>query len=113
MAADITLSPAPGTWVVRVAGAVLGESTRAISLKENGYDEVIYFPRDDIAMAFLEPSDKSTVCPKKGTANYFSIEAKSGTLENAVWSYETPNDDVKEIAGMLAFQGEKVTVEQV
>ncbi len=113
MAADIVITPAAGTWVVRIAGAVLGESTKAMSLKENGYDEVIYFPRDDIAMAFLEPSDKTTVCPKKGTASYFSVEAKSGTLPDAVWSYEDPIDGVKEIAGMLAFQGDKVAVEQV
>lgn len=113
MAADITITPATGTWVVRVAGAVLGESTGALSLMEDGYDEVIYFPRADIAMAFLEPSDKTTFCPKKGTASYFSIEAKSGTLEDAVWSYEDPIDGVKEIAGMLSFRGEKVAVEKV
>ncbi len=113
MATDITITPASGTWVVRVAGAVLGESTKALSLQENGYDEVIYFPRDDIAMAFLEPSEKTTVCPKKGTATYFSIEAKSGTLQDAVWTYEDPQDGVKEIAGLLAFGGDKVTVEQV
>lgn len=113
MASDIVITPATGTWVVRVAGAVLGESTKALSLKENGYDEVVYFPRNDIAMAFLEPSDTTTVCPKKGTATYFSVEAKSGTLEDAVWTYEDPIDAVKEIAGMLAFRGEKVTVEQV
>ena len=110
---DIVITPATGTWVVRVAGAVLGESTNAMSLKEDGYDEVIYFPRADIAMAFLEPSDKTTVCPKKGTATYFSVEAKSGSLPDAVWSYETPHDAVKEIVGMLAFHGDKVTVEQV
>jgi uncharacterized protein (DUF427 family) len=113
MTDHITITPADGTWVVRVAGAVLGESKNALSLKENGYNEVIYFPRADIAMAFLEPSDTTTTCPHKGTATYFAIEAKSGTLPDAVWTYEDPKDGVKDIAGHLAFQGEKVTVEQV
>lgn len=113
MAEHIVISPADGTWVVRVAGAVLGESSAALSLQENGHDEVIYFPRADIAMAFLEPSDKTSECPHKGTATYFHIEAKSGALPNAVWTYETPKDAVAEIAGYLAFQGEKVFVEQV
>lgn len=113
MTDTITITPASGTWVVRVAGAVLGESKSALSLKEDGHDEVIYFPRADIAMAFLEPSDTTTECPHKGTATYFSIEAKSGTLPDAVWTYETPKDGVSEIAGHLAFQGEKVTVEEV
>ena len=109
----IVISPAEGTWVVRVAGAVLGESTTALSLREGDYPEVIYFPRPDIAMAFLEPSDTTTDCPHKGTATYFSIEAKSGTLTDAVWTYETPNAGVTEIAGYLAFHGEKVAIEQV
>lgn len=113
MTDHITISPAEGTWVVRVAGAVLGESKTALSLKEAGYPEVIYFPRSDIAMAFLEPSDTTTVCPHKGTATYFSIEAKSGTLTDAVWTYETPLAAVNEIAGHLAFRGEKVAIEQV
>lgn len=113
MADYITISPAPGTWVVRVAGAVLGESTDALALSENGHDDVIYFPRADIAMAFLEPSDKTTECPHKGTATYFSIEAKSGSLPDSVWTYENPKAVASAIAGYLAFQGEKVTVEQV
>lgn len=110
---QITVSLADGTWVVRVAGAVLGETSRALELREGDYDPVIYFPRDSIAMAFLEPSDTTTVCPHKGTATYFAIEAKSGTLPDAVWTYETPHDAVKEIAGYLAFQGDKVAIEQV
>jgi uncharacterized protein (DUF427 family) len=110
---QITVSHAEGTWVVRVAGAVLGETTDALSLREGDYDPVIYFPRESIAMAFLEPSDTTTVCPHKGTATYFSIEAKSGTLKDAVWTYETPLDHVKDIAGYLAFQGDKVAIEQV
>jgi uncharacterized protein (DUF427 family) len=113
MANQITVSPVQGTWVVRVAGAVLGETTAALSLVEGDYPEVIYFPRSDIAMAFLEPSDTTSECPHKGTATYFSIEAKSGTLTDAVWTYEAPLDDVKDIAGYLAFRGEKVTIEQV
>lgn len=113
MTDHITITPAEGTWVVRVAGAVLGESKTALALKEGDYPEVIYFPRSDIAMAFLEPSDTTTDCPHKGTATYFSIEAKSGTLTDAVWTYETPLAPVKEIAGHLAFHGEKVAIEQV
>ena len=113
MTDHITISPAEGTWVVRVAGAVLGETQNALSLQEGDDAEVIYFPRADIAMAFLEPSDTTTECPHKGTATYFSIEAKSGTLTDAVWTYETPNAEVKEIAGYLGFRGEKVAIEQV
>lgn len=113
MAENIIISPAEGTWVVRVAGAVLGESKNALALHEGDLPDIIYFPKSDIAMAFLEPSDTTSECSHKGTATYFSIEAKSGTLMDAVWTYEAPLDSVKDIAGHLAFRGEKVAIEQV
>lgn len=113
MADHITLRPAEGTWVVRAGGAVLGESADAVELTEGDYPPVIYFPRADIAMAFLEPSDTKTTCPFKGQASYFSIIAKSGAIKDAVWSYETPKPGMEAIAGHLAFYSNKVTVEEV
>ena len=59
----ITIRPATGTWVVRAGGAVLGESMQALEMTEGDYPPVIYFPRADIAMAFLEPSDTTSTCP--------------------------------------------------
>ncbi|MEM9523203.1 MAG: DUF427 domain-containing protein [Pseudomonadota bacterium] len=111
MANHIKIHKAGGTWVIRAGGAVLGESANVLELRENGYDPVIYFPREDIAMAFLEASEKKTTCPWKGEANYFSIQTKSILIEDAAWSYETPKNGVKEIAGHLAFFPDKVAVE--
>ncbi len=112
--AYITITKAPGKWVVRAAGAVIGESSSALTLQEGKYPEVVYFPREDIEMAFLDSTDKSTHCPHKGDASYFTIAAKSGPLENTAWSYEAPREDVARIKDHLAFStGEKVTVEQV
>ncbi|WP_281967521.1 DUF427 domain-containing protein [Roseovarius nanhaiticus] len=110
----ITIEPAAGTWSVRAGGAVIGESGNALELSENGYPPVIYFPRSDIATAFLDASDRSTTCPHKGTASYYSIVTKSRTIENAAWSYESPKDDVGEIKDYLAFHGsDLVTIERV
>jgi len=109
----ITTRKLAGTWTVRAAGAVLAESHDAVELCERGYPPVIYFPRDDIAMAFLDRSEKTTHCPHKGDASYYSIQAKSGPLTDAAWSYETPLDGVSAIAGHLAFQSEQVTVEEL
>ena len=112
--AYITIRPAEGTWVVRAGGAVIGESTRALELAEGDYPPVIYFPREDIAMAFLEPSDKTTTCPHKGEAGYFSIVTKSTTLEDTAWTYDAPKEEVAAIAGHLAFYAsDKVTVERL
>ena len=114
MAEHIKIRPADGTWVVRAGGAVLGESERALELTEGSYPPVIYFPREDVAMEFLDTSDKKTTCPHKGEASYFSIVTKSTTLHDSVWSYEAPKDAVKAIEGHLAFYtGDLVAVEQI
>lgn len=110
----ITITPATGTWVVRAGGAVLGESSRALELVEGDYPPVIYFPREDIGMAFLDRTDHATSSPHKGEASYYSIMSKSRTYENAVWTYENPEDEVAEIKDYLAFHVQDgVAVEQV
>lgn len=113
MADHIKIRPATGTWVVRAAGAVIGESTNALELVEGDYPPVIYFPREDLAMAFLEPSDASSRCPYKGDASYFTIVAKSGPLKDAAWSYGDPKPEVAAIKDHIAFYTTKVAVEQV
>ena len=113
MAEHITIVKAPGTWVIRAGGAVLGESRDALELSEGSRPPVIYFPRDDIAMAFLDSSPTVTTCPHKGDASYFSIVTKSTTIPDAAWSYQSPKDGVARIAGHLAFDPDKVTVERI
>ncbi|MXU65441.1 DUF427 domain-containing protein [Oceanomicrobium pacificus] len=109
----IEIVPAPGTWVVRAGGAVLGESSNALELREKGLKPVIYFPRADISMPFIEPSDTRTRCPHKGDASYYGIVAKSGLIADAVWSYEDPLPQAEAIRGHLAFDKDRVAVEQL
>ena len=97
MPQDIKIRPATGTWVIRAAGAVIGESTNALELTEGDYPPVIYFPRGDIAMAFLDQTDQTSSCPFKGSATYFTIVAKSRPIKNVGWSYETPKAEVAAI----------------
>lgn len=114
MADHIKIRKAGGTWSVRAGGAVLGESANALELSEKGHPPVIYFPREDIAMAFLDSSDKTTHCPHKGDASYFSVVTKSRVLKDAVWSYDAPKDAVDRIKGHLAFSDiDEIVVEQL
>ncbi|MFT7058808.1 MAG: hypothetical protein ACJASV_001311 [Pseudorhodobacter sp.] len=113
MSDDIKLRKANGIWVLRAHGAVLGESRNAMELTEGDAAPVIYFPRADIAMVFLEQSQKQTPCPLKGEAEYFSIVSPNGTIKDAVVSYPNPPADLSAIAGHLAFETEDVAVEQL
>jgi uncharacterized protein (DUF427 family) len=103
MASHITITPIAGPVTVAAAGETLGTSRNALELKEGSYPPVIYVPRADIDMGRLEKTARSTTCPHKGAASYYSIRGAGGVLENAVWSYETPKADMADIAGHLAF----------
>ncbi|GKY88534.1 DUF427 domain-containing protein [Sinisalibacter aestuarii] len=113
MTNDIRIRRKPGKWCIRAGGAVLGESSDVLELSEPGLPDMLYFPRDGIAMALLEKSAKTTTCPKKGEASYYAIHTKSTVIEDAGWSYETPLDAVAGIAGHIAFYPDKVTVEEI
>jgi len=114
MADHIKIRPAGGIWTVRAGGAVIGESSNALELAEGDYPPVIYFPREDIATVFLDPSDTKTTCPYKGEASYYSIVTKSTVLEDAVWSYEDPKLGMEAIKDHLAFYpSDQVTVEKI
>ncbi|MCF2870229.1 DUF427 domain-containing protein [Octadecabacter sp. G9-8] len=113
MSDHIKIRPASGTWVVRAAGAVLGESSNALELSEGDYPAVIYFPRGDISMAFFDTSETQSTCPHKGVATHYNLEAKSGTFADAAWSYEDPKDSVAQISEYMAFYTSKVAVEQL
>jgi uncharacterized protein (DUF427 family) len=110
---EITIEPAKGTWSVRAQGAVIGETTNALILKEGDYAPVIYIPRDDLQMVFFDVSDKTTNCPHKGDATYFHLMGKSRKQENVAWSYENTRKSVTAIQGHLAFYDDEVTVESV
>jgi uncharacterized protein (DUF427 family) len=113
MSDHIKIHKAEGLWTVRAGGAVLVESENALELVEGDAPPVIYFPRSDIGMAFLEPSATRSHCPHKGEASYFSIHAKSGEIKDAGWSYESPKDAVARIRDHIAFYPHKVTVERL
>ena len=111
MTSPVRISKAGGTWTVRAGGAIIGESNAALELVEYSLDPVIYFPRKDVAMVFLDRSARSSQCKIKGEASYFSIVTKNTTLENAGWSYEAPKPAAAAIAGHLAFYtNDNVTV---
>ncbi|MFD1914317.1 DUF427 domain-containing protein [Halodurantibacterium flavum] len=113
MTRDLVIRKAEGTWVVRAGGAVIAESVNGLEVIEAGLAPVIYFPREDVAMAFLDRSDSRTRCPRKGEASYFNLVAKSATIPDACWSYEDPLPGAERIGGYLSFYPDRVTVERV
>jgi uncharacterized protein (DUF427 family) len=108
----ITVTPYRGRVIVARDGVVLADTRAALQLQEASYPPVLYVPREDADLALLEPTDHHTYCPYKGDASYFTIRAGDEPVENGVWSYEHPHDDVAGIAGHLAFYPQHVELRE-
>jgi uncharacterized protein (DUF427 family) len=109
----ITITRNPKRVRVTAGDIVIADSTNALTLKEARYPAVHYVPRSDAKMELLERTDRTTHCPYKGDASYYSVKAGGRTLENAIWTYETPFPAMTEISGHLAFYPDKVKIEEV
>ena len=73
----------------------------------------MYFPRDDVEMAFFTRTDQPTYCPYKGEANYFTLLMDGVFAENAVWTYEDPYPAMDEIRELVAFYPNQVEIYEV
>ena len=71
----ITITANPKRVRVSAGGVVIADTTHALTLKEASYPAVQYVPRADADMALLARTDRTTHCPYKGDASYFSINA--------------------------------------
>jgi uncharacterized protein (DUF427 family) len=109
----ITITANPKRVRVSAGGVVIANTTHALTLKEASYPAVQYVPRNDANMALLKRSERTTHCPYKGDASYYSVVADGKTLENSIWTYETPFPAMAEITGHLAFYPDKVKIEEV
>ena len=93
---------------VRAGGEIVASTRRARFLFETGHATRYYIPRQDVRTEFLAPSESRTACPYKGTARYHHLKIGSTTIEDAVWFYPEPLDEVRRIGDYLCFYPEKV-----
>lgn len=88
---------------------LLADTSRAVRVIEVGralYDPVLYIPPDDIHIK-LDRIDKSTHCPLKGDASYYTLDG-----EEIAWCYDAPFDFAVDLTGRVAFWAEKVRIEE-
>jgi len=109
----ITIEPAANRWRALFAGHVIADSGDAVILREADYPPRVYFPRQDVAMEYMSRTDRSSHCPYKGDAAYYTVLMDGRFAENAVWTYEQPYPAMEAIAERLSFYPDKIEVYEV
>jgi uncharacterized protein (DUF427 family) len=107
----ITIQPTGARVTVRVGGTVVAETDQALSLAEANYPVVQYVPLDDVDQSLLDRTTTQTYCPYKGDASYYSVKTPGGDTEtDLIWTYDHPYPSVAEIAGHVAFYGDRAEI---
>jgi uncharacterized protein (DUF427 family) len=104
----ITITPADQHVEVHVNGVKVAESDSPVLLEETGLPTRYYLPREHVRTDLLRATTSETVCPFKGQASYWSLEADGEVHDDIVWSYESPIPDAEGITGLMTFYNERV-----
>ncbi|MCG8535480.1 MAG: DUF427 domain-containing protein [Pseudomonadales bacterium] len=109
----IDLLPTESIGRVSYNGVVLVESAECLLVMESEHDARLYFPEGDINWALFNANQHTTFCPFKGDANYWDLASEQGVIENALWAYQEPFQQVDGLKGYVSFDTETLCVELV
>lgn len=104
---EIKFEPSP-KWVrVMLGGIFVADSKRAHLLLPGG-PPFYYFPKEDVRMDLLEPTQHTKRSATLGTARYWTVKAGGKIAENAAWSYPEPVSSSLDLSGFVAFDWDKM-----
>lgn len=104
----IHLEECPKRVRVLFGGATVADSKRVLLMREARHLPVYYFPIDDVRMDLLVSTERTTRCPYKGEASYWTVKVGEREAENAVWAYREPLPERAAIRGYLAFYWDRM-----
>jgi len=88
---------------VEFGGEMIADSSRAMLLRDSPVLLHYFFPREDVRMDLLQPSDHSTHSDWRGDTRHWTVEAGGQRAENAAWAFKSAPEGRPDTEGFLSF----------
>jgi uncharacterized protein (DUF427 family) len=98
------IEPSPRRIRAIFAGETVLDARHASLLHEHGRLAVYYFPRDEVRMDLLEPSDRRTSSTARGEARWWTLRAGDRVAADAAWAHPEPPPGAEALAALIAFE---------
>lgn len=82
---------------------VIADTSRAKRVLETSHPPSYYIPSEDIALEYVHPTSRQTMCEWKGICKHYSIVVAGKSILYAGWSYFAPTPDFVDIQDHYSF----------
>ena len=88
---------------VEALGEILVDTRKSLRILETFHPPTYYLPPEAMRQDLLRPvSGRPSFCEWKGIARYFDLVVGDQRLERSIWTYPSPTDRFKPLAGWFA-----------
>ncbi len=96
-------------WVrVYFNSQLIADSKKMILLRESNHLPLYYFPKKDVQMDCLQPSDHTTHSDHKGQGVFWHVQAGDKIANNAAFTFRNPPGNGPKLEDFVAFAWDKM-----
>ncbi len=96
-------------WVrVYFNSQLIADSKKMMLLRETDHLPLYYFPKEDVQMDCLQPSDHTTHSDRKGQGVFWHVQVGDKVANNAAFSFRNPPGNGPKLEDFVAFAWEKM-----
>jgi len=100
--------PSPRRVRVYFNNQLIADSRQMMLLRETNHLPLYYFPKQDVQMNFLIPSDHSTHSDHKGEATFWDVQVGEKNAKNAAFTFRNPTGNDPQLENYIAFKWESM-----
>ena len=82
---------------------LIADSKQMMMLRETNHLPVYYFPKEDVHMSFLVPSDHSTHSDHKGEGVFWDVKVGEKIVKKAAFTFRHPPENAPDLENYIAF----------